>query len=459
MTLGGPQVLAALDEALRDIRREEDDILRKLGRGLERLAKVREAEGELLRQMAHGRLTPELEARLGDDVVRTGTEARQALKQRASAMAATAAGLKVIELRVAEQLAARATMLAEITEQQASLRALSPRIAAAVARDPAYEAQRQTVLHLKQVAEAARAKARQADLDRELKGRPFRSDPLFSYLLQRQYGTPAYRAGRITAWLDGRVAALVGYGEARAQYAVLNELPGQLRAHADRQAERAAAAEEELDNLERAAIDAAGGGTLRTALAAAQEAITAIDRELLSLQDERDRAVAVLRRLTAPDASDFEAALRALSRALATTVPTGAEDGVGLQLNDLRLRIAEEQADGREQQARLETLAARRHALEDIGFEFKTHRFDDPRSVLRDDDLIGSRLDEVLTGAVGAETYWALLQRAQGWSAGTSDWGGGVGLPRHGREALPANAPSPAARFSRPRPGVLAAEA
>lgn len=458
MTLGGPQVLAALDEALRDIRREEDDILRKLGRGLERLAKVREAEGELLRQLAHGRLTPELEARLGDDVVRTGTEARQALKQRAAAMAATAAGLKVIELRVAEQLGARATMLAEITGQQASLRALSPRIAAAVARDPAYEAQRQAAQHLKQVAEAARAKARQADLDRELKGRPFRSDPLFSYLLQRQYGTPAYQAGGITAWLDGRVAKLVGYNEARAQYAVLNDLPGQLRAHADRQAERAAAAEEDLDNRERAAIDAAGGGTLRSALAEAQKAIAAIDRELLALQDERDQAVAALRHLTAPDASAFEAALRALARALAT-IPAGMEDGAGVQLNDLRLRIAEEQADAREQQARLDTLAARRRALEDIGFEFKTHRFDDPRSVLRDDELIGPRLNELLTGAVGAETYWALLQRAQGWSAGTTDWGGGVGLPRHGREALPAEAASPAARFSRPRPDAIAAEA
>jgi hypothetical protein len=455
MTLDGPQVLTALDEALRDIRREEDAILRKLGRGLERQAKAREAEGELLRQLAHGRLAPELEARLGDEVVRAGAAARLAQKERAAAMAAMAAGLKVIELRVAEQLAARATMLAEVAGRQADLRALSPRIAAAVAHNPAYEAQRQAVQQLKDVAKAASAKARQADLDREQKGRPFRGDPLFSYLLQRQFGSPAYRARGLIAWLDGRVAALVGYTAARAQYAVLNELPAQLHAHAGRQAARAAMAEEELDDLERAAIDAAGGSTLRATLGEAQAAIVAIDGELLALQDERDQAVAALRRLTAPGEAEFETALRALSRALATA-PGGSADEAGVQLNELRQRIAEEQADGHEQQARLETLAVRRRDLEDIEFEFKARRFDDPRSVLRDADLVGPRLDQVLTGAVAAESYWSMLQRAQSWSAGTSEWGGGVGLPRHGRDAVPADARPPGSRFSRPRQSVAA---
>ena len=123
----------------------------------------------------------------------------------------------------------------------------------------------------------------------------------------------------------------------------------------------------------------------------------------------------------------------------------------------LRLRLFETSPPlMAEQQARLETLAVRRRDLEDIEFEFKARRFDDPRSVLRDADLVGPRLDQVLTGAVAAESYWSMLQRAQSWSAGTSEWGGGVGLPRHGRDAVPADARPPGSRFSRPRQSVAA---
>ena len=46
---------------------------------------------------------------------------------------------------------------------------------------------------------AARAKSRQGEFDREQKSRPFRDDPLFSYLLERGFGTPAYRGRWLTA--------------------------------------------------------------------------------------------------------------------------------------------------------------------------------------------------------------------------------------------------------------------
>ena len=182
MTVSGPQALQALDEALRDIRREEDDILRKLARGTERLAKIRETEGDLLRQYAHGRLETAREAEFGARLQDAASASRATLKNRGAEMSAGARRLDELDRELARLVAERADALARIDRHQATLRGLSSRIAAAMVRDPDYARAQQVAAGLKAVAMAAKARARQADMDREQKGRPHRADVLFTYL-------------------------------------------------------------------------------------------------------------------------------------------------------------------------------------------------------------------------------------------------------------------------------------
>src|SRR5690606_13717072 len=66
------------------------------------------------------------------------------------------------------------------------------------------------------------------------------------YLWRRRYGTSEYVGGGLTRWLDGKVARLIGYADARANYARLSELPVRLREHAERVGARA---DEELARL------------------------------------------------------------------------------------------------------------------------------------------------------------------------------------------------------------------
>ncbi|MDF2799242.1 MAG: hypothetical protein K0R85_1986, partial [Devosia sp.] len=96
-----------------------------------------------------------------------------------------------------------------------------------------------------------------------------------------------------------------------------------------------------------------------------------------------------------------------------------------------------EDAEVREQKARLKTLAARRRELEDIQWEFKKQRFDDPRSSFGEDRLVGDMLNDFLRGGISAASYWEHWRRSQNWNPGTSDWGGGEGLPNNGRSANP----------------------
>ena len=68
MSLSGPEALRSLDEALRDIRREEDEIAKRLARSAEMITKMREQEGELLSQLAQVRLDPATQKELAGQI-------------------------------------------------------------------------------------------------------------------------------------------------------------------------------------------------------------------------------------------------------------------------------------------------------------------------------------------------------------------------------------------------------
>jgi len=468
MSLSGPKVLDALDDALRDIRREEGEILHKLSRTAERTAKVRETEGELLREFAAGRLLPEQEVELAGRLVSAQSRARQALDERAAEMTAATERLDILDREFSELLHSRSERLHDIDRQQMALRGLSARIATAISRDREHAAAQQNLERLKLVASAARAKARQADIDREQKGRAYRSDPLFAYLLDRDYGTPAYKSRGLVAGLDGWVAKLAGFDTARQQFAMLNAWPAQLRRHAELQAEQAVAAERVIDEIELGVIDNAGGATVRTALTDAQAKVEAIDIRLLAIQDERDAITAQQTGLVEVGDAAFDKAIAALVNALGSpdlqsligmTRRRSPEADAPLlaQLDDARLRVAEERNDTLDERSRLKTLAARRRSIEDIEYEFKAQKFDDPRSIFRDDDIVNGALSSLLTATMQPGDYWEALRQGQAWTVDASDLVGGIGLPRHGRQA--GEAARDGEGFKRPRTQSESADA
>ncbi|MBU1174551.1 MAG: hypothetical protein KKH72_04035 [Alphaproteobacteria bacterium] len=446
MALTGPQALSSLDDAVRDIRREEDDIAKRLARSAERVAKLREAEAELYRELAAMRLKePEaLTGSLGDAEKR----ARAILDTRAADMAAAEDALRNLDETVAGKVRKRQELLGEIDRAQGELKALSATIAKTVAADPAYMAKREEMETLNRVAEESLKKTEVAEADREQKGRPYRDDPLFMYLWERGYGTKNYKANNFTRYLDSLVARLVRYDRARPNFAMLNDIPLRLREHAERQKAAAETAEEELDALEAQAIDAAGGKDQRQALKAAQTKIAALDADILAIEDERDEKAVGFRHMAEGRDPKFEEAQRMLATSLeqkdiaslmaeARRTPTPGDDAIVKRIDDSRSQLDEETRESAEHKARLKVLAARRRELEDIAFEFKKARYDDPRSTFREDNLAGDLLNEFLRGAITAGNYWAAWQKSQRWRPGTTDWGGGVGLPRSGRSDPP----------------------
>lgn len=444
MPISGPQALRSLDDAVRDIRSEERDISARVARSGERVAKIREAEADLFRQLAGFRLTTATRDEALGPLTLAEKRARDMLKQHAKDIAGLDRKLKRLDAAIADQARKRRAVVDHIDAHQADLKALSSQIAQEIAKDPDYVSKREAVEHLHAVATQSLQKTAQAEQAREQKGKPYRDDPLFMYLWEAGYGTRHYKAGNIARWIDAKIARMVRFIEARPNFSMLNDIPLRLGEHADRQAQLAREAEDALDVLELSAVDAAGGKPMRTALSDAQSGLENIDAEMVRLEDDRDEQARAHRHLAEGRDPAFEKATNMLAQSLesaslsrllieARLTPTSADDSIVKKIEDARNRIAEEEVENAEHKARLKLLATRRRELEDIEFDFKKARYDDPRSVFREDGLAGDLLNEFLRGAITAATYWNQWQRSQSWRPGTSDWGGGIGLPRSGR--------------------------
>src|SRR6478735_8744050 len=102
MSLSGPDALRSLDEALRDIRREEDEIAKRLAHSAELVTMMRKQEGELLRQLAQVRLDPATQAELAGQIGQAELKARTMLKSHGEELTASEARLQALDADIAK---------------------------------------------------------------------------------------------------------------------------------------------------------------------------------------------------------------------------------------------------------------------------------------------------------------------------------------------------------------------
>ncbi len=206
MSLSGPDALRSLDEALRDIRREEDEIAKRLARSAEMITKMREQEGELLSQLAQVRLDPATQKRTRrPDWRRRAQGARhaQGARIRAGRVGAKARGARRATSPAADRRARHAAGRGGAPQRRTATRSPTKCARSCSPIPPS----RRSCAHCPGArghrGESRCARRQQAEADREEKGKPYRDDPLFMYLWEGGYGTKSYRANNLVAWLDG----------------------------------------------------------------------------------------------------------------------------------------------------------------------------------------------------------------------------------------------------------------
>ncbi len=235
--MSGRETLAAIEQAIQDLRAKETDLQRVLEKLTSDRAGIVEERLKVYRELAEVRARNAVADGVIDEADRLSFRVANLL----SARQRTIGDLKVrhteADRKRTHLITERDGLVDRIDKLEKRLDQLALQAREALSSDAGYRADVEALEAARGVHAKAAEKARRAHEDRQTKGRAYESDPLFMYLWRRKYGEREYEASGIVKMLDGWVARLVSYHEARANYAVLNEIPVRLDDHVGRLSE------------------------------------------------------------------------------------------------------------------------------------------------------------------------------------------------------------------------------
>jgi hypothetical protein len=259
------------------------------------------------------------------------------------------------------------------------------------------------------------------------------------------------------------VARLIGFDQARRNYAMLLDIPQRLREHVERLKKGAEAEMQKLAALEQAAEESEGSAGCEKELAAARGKLQELDQ---AIGEEEKRYAALLEQrepYTVGKDRHFQEALELLVTSLrAEPLPQlrreaelTADREDDSEVNDLiRLQHEEDTIESSLQeyhnvhQRNLQRL----HELEEVRHRFKQQGYDAPYSDFGNADAVSILMGEFLRGMTSVEQLWQTIQRhhrvrrpsfPQPMDMGFPDtfrfsrgvqipdgWGGGMRIPR-----------------------------
>lgn len=450
--ISGQRGLASIEQALRDIEREEAEARKLSERETQARAESEKTLTDGYRELARVKVDVSLEDGVIDRADGLSSEVMERLSYwlaaRRSAEAKWEALKAEIEAWRGKRHAAHEEAERAREEYDRAFAAARQSLSGEEGHAALLKAHAEALTHI----ENARAKAAKAEAERAEKEQPYAADPLFMYLWQRQYGTAGYTAGGITRMLDGWVARLIGYGEARANFAALTEIPRRLMQYVGRLEDSAARAQAAIEANVHEAVTRKAGRDLSAGIALVEQRLAEAETGVSEREAAFDLLSDAVARLADGDDENLAAAVDALSKSLASTgfrqllaeaqrTATSRDDEVLARIQNAAGHLDSIGGRAEERRRQLDALAARRSDLLRIAAEFRRQRYDDSSSVFSKDELFGDLLRQLLAGAITAGHYWTELQRHQNRQRRASDRfpryddivlgpGGGMSWPR-----------------------------
>lgn len=418
----GRQTLASIEQTIAKLHQDEvriDDAMKSALADAERLRQDRQ---QALAALARIKLDEMTAGRLVRDLDVTERRALQLIEGHRNRMVSLTERRQRAVTELEESEAARhaagsavEVALAEVEKRRATVAEQLKTDADWIRLDQAFAA-------VDAVAVEAEKKAAQSEAELGAKQKPYDQDPLFIYLWRRNFGTSKYDAGNVARILDRMVADFIGYPGARANYAMLLEIPLRLREHA--KARRAAADEAKADrgDLERRALVAHGIEPLERALATARHKLAATEAtvesrtaSLKAIDAERDALLKggedaaygeAIATIASGDAQDELSVLYREARRTSTTADEDAVRRIG-SIDDALRRAEMEIRDLRH---RAHDLAGRRTEVESVRERFRRSGYDHPHVIFGNDHDIGRILAGVLEGVVRSGILWDIIR-------------------------------------------------
>ena len=272
------------------------------------------------------------------------------------------------------------------------------------------------------VATEAEKKATQSEAELGAKKKPYDADRLFAYLWANGFGTQRYQAGNIARMIDRIVADFIGFHDARANYAMLIEIPQRLREHAGARLAAANDSKAAIAALERQAMIEAGVEAKEKVLAEARHKLAAADetaekkRQILRALDEQRTSLVsgtadagyseALNTIATADAQDDIETLYREARRTATP----ADEAIVRRIEGADAAIARAEREAADLRGTVQDLARRRVDVERVRERFRTSGFDHPNASFGNERAIGQILGQILEGAVRSGILWDILR-------------------------------------------------
>jgi chromosome segregation ATPase len=290
-----------------------------------------------------------------------------------------------------------------------------------------YRNEREATAAAAEIARSADEKASQSEADLDRKGEPYQNDELFMYLWQRRYLTPDYRHGGLIRMLDGWVARLIDFKEARADYQMLNELPRRLREHADRAAEEAERRQQSLLELERQAAEKDGVPAFQAALDKAEKRLQQVNDDIEATEKHYQQLLHEKNDFAAGEDENTQSAVSLMASELthediitlfqqARSSPRPEDDAIVARLHQLQQehqtikdRLSELKTIQQQQRKALEEFAALRD-------KFRRSNYDASYSSFPANLGLGILLGEMLRGGRSSGSAWERIDHEQRWN-------------------------------------------
>ena len=448
--LSGRDTLTQMDRTLRSARGELKRLDLELQDTSRAVTQNKLEQARAIDRMAGIRLDAARRGEVVEHLDSAMREAREILESRDAAMASINDRVRTAS-ELVEELEDQREALHE--EVDAAARTLAEREAAvqrSLEQDETFLAQLERTREADAIAVSALEKASLAAEDRRRKGEPFEGDELFMYLWKRGYGTSAYSANPLVRMLDGWVARLCGYQDARPNYWMLLEIPKRLAEHADYARK---ASDVELDMLQDIEELAASDGDVpeaRAALESLERRQDEIDAEIAAAEIKLGELQADQNQYTSGADDYLRKAVRAISAAmerrdiseltrLALATMTAEDDAIVDELRHLRRQYGELEDELQQARDLQHQRLSRVQELEKVRREFKRSRFDDVHSRFDKSAIIERMIGEVIAGAIHGSALWKTLRRYQHYNDAAGEWPdfGSGGIVRPGKMRRP----------------------
>jgi hypothetical protein len=230
--LTGRDALFSVEQAISHVRADEGRLDQALRSAMEEAARLRRAEAEGFRTLARIKLDAMVRDRVIADLDATERRALAMIENHRQALEDLARRRDDAQAALDKAEAAKHDRDQELAHALDALDQQRQRTAERIKTDASWQAAKTSVAGGEEIAANSDKKASLAEADLADKGKPYENDPLFMYLWTRRHGQAEDTSGNFVRFFDRRVALLIGYRDARANYAMLQEIPARLREHA-----------------------------------------------------------------------------------------------------------------------------------------------------------------------------------------------------------------------------------